>query len=251
MTGPHKATASARQVRRPRPVRLGPVAPPVVLVHGWGGSFEQTWESTGFTELLRDAGRTVIGVDLLGHGTAPKPHDPAAYADLTSRVRDACPGEPVDAIGFSLGAITLLQFALREPQRLNRLVVAGIGASLFDTDDSRTQRIVAALEGHGDPDDNLARMFVQYANHEGNDLLALTAIMKRPRSPMSPEQMSAVTCPTLLVIGDRDFAGPGQPLADALPDATLRTLRNVDHFATPEAFGFIDAALAFLDAVPQ
>ena len=230
---------------------MGPVAPPVVLVHGWGGSFEATWESNGFTELLRDAGRTVIGVDLLGHGTAPKPHEPEAYADLTTRVLDACPTEPVDAIGFSLGAITLLQLALREPQRLNRLVVAGIGASLFDTDDSRTQLIVAALEDHGDPDDNLARMFVQYANHEGNDLLALTAVMKRPRTPMAPEQLSAVTCPTLVVIGDRDFAGPGQPLADALPDATLRTLHNVDHFATPEAFGFIDAALAFLDAIPQ
>ena len=34
------------------------------------------------------------------------------------------------------------------------------------------------------------------------------------------------------------------------PNATLRTLRNVDHFATPEAFGFIDAALEFLDADP-
>ena len=26
-------------------------------------------------------------------------------------------------------------------------------------------------------------------------------------------------------------------------------LRNVDHFATPEAFAFIDAALEFLDCV--
>jgi pimeloyl-ACP methyl ester carboxylesterase len=226
------------------------VAPPVVLVHGWGGSFHATWESNGFTELLRDAGRTVIGVDLLGHGEAPKPHEPAAYDDLTDRIHDACPVEPVDAIGFSLGAITLLQLAAREPRRFNRLVLAGIGASLFDTDDSRTQRIIAALEGHGDPDDNLARMFVQYANNGNNDLVALTAVMKRPRKPLEPEMLAAVACPTLVVIGDRDFAGPGQPLADALPDATLRTLRNVDHFATPEAFGFIDAALAFLDAVP-
>ena len=62
--------------------------------------------------------------------------------------------------------------------------------------------------------------------------------------------LATVTCPTLVVIGDRDFAGPGEPLAEALPNATLRTLRNVDHFATPEAYGFIDAALAFLDAVP-
>ncbi|HEU4841145.1 MAG TPA: alpha/beta fold hydrolase [Ilumatobacteraceae bacterium] len=50
--------------------------PPVLLVHGWGGSFDATWRRSGFTELLADAGREVIGVDLLGHGDAPKPHDP-------------------------------------------------------------------------------------------------------------------------------------------------------------------------------
>jgi len=226
------------------------VAPPIVLVHGWGGSFASTWQDNGFTELLRDAGRTVIGVDLLGHGMAPKPHDPDAYNDLTTRVVEALPDVPVDAVGFSLGAMTLLRLAAREPHRFNRLVLSGIGKSVFDTDDTTTRRIVAALEGEGDPDDNLARMFVQYAGQTGNDLAALTAVMKRIRTPMSPESLTAVTCPTLVVIGDRDFAGPGEPLAEALPNATLRTLRNVDHFATPEAFGFIDATLQFLDAVP-
>jgi pimeloyl-ACP methyl ester carboxylesterase len=226
------------------------MAPPVLLVHGWGGSFESTWHDNGFTELLRDAGRTVIGVDLLGHGTAPKPHDPQSYDDLTARVIEALPDTPVDAIGFSLGAITLLQLAITQPDRFNRLVLAGIGRSLFDSDESRTQRIVAALEGHGDPDDNLARMFVQYANQPGNDIVALTAVMKRPRPVLRPEMLATATCETLVVIGERDFAGPGQPLVDALPNATLRSLRNVDHFATPEAFGFIDAALEFLDAVP-
>jgi pimeloyl-ACP methyl ester carboxylesterase len=227
------------------------VAPPVVLVHGWGGSFESTWQINGFTELLCDAGRTVIGVDLLGHGSAPKPHDPESYADLTRRVIEACPPDPVDAIGFSLGAITLLRVAMFDPQRFNRLVLAGVGASIFDSDTSRTQRIISALEGHGDPDDNLARMFVQYATRPGNDIEALTAVLKRRQQPLRPEMLAAVTCSTLVVIGDRDFAGPGEPLVDALPNATLRTLRNVDHFATPEAFGFIDAALGFLDAVPQ
>ena len=54
-----------------------------MLVHGWGGSFATTWERSGFTALLADAGRPVVGVDLLGHGAAPKPHDPAAYDDET------------------------------------------------------------------------------------------------------------------------------------------------------------------------
>jgi pimeloyl-ACP methyl ester carboxylesterase len=77
---------------------------PVVLVHGWGGSFEATWQRSGFAALLEDAGRPVLGVDLLGHGTAPKPHDPDAYGDLTERVEEVLPGGPVDAVGFSLGA---------------------------------------------------------------------------------------------------------------------------------------------------
>ena len=33
----------------------------VVLVHGWGGSFESTWQRSGFTDLLTDAGRTALG----------------------------------------------------------------------------------------------------------------------------------------------------------------------------------------------
>jgi pimeloyl-ACP methyl ester carboxylesterase len=224
----------------------------VVLVHGWGGSFDSTWKRSGFTDLLEDAGREVIGVDLLGHGTAPKPHEPEAYTDLTTRVVDALPDEPVDAIGFSLGAMTLLRLAVAQSHRFNRLVLAGIGKNLFDEDDTRARQIIAGLEGTGDPDDNLGRLFAQYANQPDNDLKALTAVMKRPRvSPFTTQELSAVTCPTLVVIGDKDFAGPGDPLADALPNAQLKVLRNTDHFATPESFGFIDATLEFLDAVPR
>ena len=233
------------------PATVAAMATPVVLVHGWGGSFASTWEASGFTELLRDAGRPVIGIDLLGHGGAPKPHDPAEYADLTRRVLDSMPDEPVDAIGFSLGAITLLRIAIDQPHRFAHLVLAGIGGTLFDDDPTGTERIVAALEGTGDPDDNLGRMFANYAHRPDNDLAALTAVMKRPRGvPFTPELVATATCPTLVVIGDRDFAGPGDPLAAALPDATLKVLRNVDHFATPESFGFIDAALEFIGAVP-
>lgn len=224
---------------------------PVVLVHGWGGSFASTWQSSGFTELLRDAGRPVIGVDLLGHGAAPKPHDPAAYVDLEARVLEALPDEPVDAIGFSLGAITLLRIAIDQSHRFAHLVLAGIGGTLFDDESSGTERIIEALEGTVAPDDNLGRMFVSYARTPGNDLQALTAVMKRPRGePFTPELVSRAGCRTLVVIGDRDFAGPGAPLAEALPDAQLTVLRNIDHFATPESFGFIDAALEFIGAVP-
>src|SRR4051794_30474882 len=70
---------------------------PVLLVHGFASSFALNWQESGLSFLLEDAGREVIGVDLLGHGSAPKPHDPAAYADLGARVVDMLPDVPVDA----------------------------------------------------------------------------------------------------------------------------------------------------------
>jgi pimeloyl-ACP methyl ester carboxylesterase len=226
-------------------------APPVVLVHGLGGSFELTWRQSGFTELLKDAGREVIGVDLLGHGEAPKPHDPAAYADLTTRIVEALPDGPVDIVGFSLGAMTTLRLAMRQPDRFNRIVVAGVGRNLFERDLERGARILAGVEGKADPDDPEARLFGQYAAMPGNDREALAALMRRPdEGVLDPADLKVIECPVLVVIGDRDFAGPGDPLAAALPNARLVVLRNTDHFATPESFGFIDAALEFLEAVP-
>jgi pimeloyl-ACP methyl ester carboxylesterase len=223
----------------------------VVLVHGWGGSFATTWEGSGFTALLADAGRTVIGVDLLGHGTAPKPHDPEAYADLTPRIFEALPDEPVDAIGFSLGAMTLLRAAMAQPHRFRRLILAGIGRNVFERDDEATQRIIDAVEGNGATDDNTARLFAQYAADPANDPVALAAIMRRaPSDPPTDEQLAAVACPVLIAVGDNDFVLPADRLVDALPDPTFRLLRRTDHFATPESFAFIDAALEFIDAVP-
>lgn len=230
---------------------LAAMTPAVVLVHGWGGSFLTTWQKSGFTALLEDADREVIGVDLLGHGQAPKPHDPEAYSDLAARIVDVLPDAPVDAVGFSLGAVTLLRLACEKPDRFNRLVLAGIGDDVFSDSQDRVANIVAALSGDTDHEDNVARLFVQYADQPGNDRKALTALFRRPPSPpLTTEQLAAVACPTLVVLGDRDFASPADLLAAAIPHAKLVTLKRVDHFATTEAFGFIDAALEFLDAVP-
>lgn len=226
---------------------------PVMCVHGWGGSFTATWERNGFTALLADAGRPVIGVDLLGHGTAPKPHEPEAYADLTERVVAALPadGTPIDAVGFSMGALTLLRTATEHPGAFRRLVLAGIGRNVFERDDERTAKIIAAVEGEGDTEDNVSRLFAQYAGQSGNDAAALAAVLRQPqRIRLDETVLAAVTCPTLVVVGDRDFVFPADRLVDALPNAAQRVLRNVDHFATPESFDFVDAALEFLDAIP-
>ena len=221
---------------------------PVVLVHGWGGSFERTWAEVGWDALLHDAGRRVIPVDLPGHGKADKPHDPEAYADLAGALAALLPDEPVDAVGFSLGAATLLELACRAPDRFGRLVVAGVGESLFREGDA--ERLALAVEGHADPEDVHAQVFATYAGEPGQDRAALAACLRRRGAPLTAERLAAVRLPVLVALGDRDFAGPADALVAALPDATFLSLPGCDHFATPKDFRFLDGALEFLDAVP-
>ncbi len=222
---------------------------PVALIHGWAGSFRQTWQKPGIDALLEDAGRTVIGIDLLGHGEQAKPHDPEAYADLPGWLLGALPDRPlIDAVGFSLGALTLLRALVLAPHRFRRVVLSGIGDGVFQAADPRgNDRIVAALEGRAPEDDTFARVFANYGNTSGNDLAALTAVMKRPPSePVSQESLGALDHEVLIVIGDTDFTAPAHKLASAFRNGRLVTLRNTDHFATPESFAFIDALLDFL-----
>lgn len=220
------------------------MSPPVVLVHGFGTSSARTWGDNGWLDLLAEAGRDPVAIDLLGHGTAEKPHDPAAYAALEERVAAALPEGPVDAVGFSLGARVLLTLAAAEPGRFARLVTLGVGARLLEPDD--VDLVAAALEGPGDDADPAVRYFRGLAAQPDDDREALLALLRSPRPPVTAELLAGVTAPVLVVVGDRDFAGPGEPLAGALPDARLVTLPGVDHFATPKDFGAIDAALRFL-----
>ena len=95
------------------------------------------------------------------------------------------------------------------------------------------------------------RYFAQLPDSPGADRTALVAFLERPdRRELTAELLATVTLPVLVVIGGNDLAGPADPLVDALPDATLVVLPGVDHFATPKNFGFIEAALDFLDAQP-
>lgn len=222
--------------------------PAVVLVHGFATSSGRTWAEPGWVDLLTDAGREVIAPDLLGHGDAPKPHDPDAYRDVEAQVLAAFPPDPVDAVGYSAGARILLYLAATHPERFNRLVVGGVGGRLLKRREGNP--ILDALEGRAGADDRTAAHFRDLATTDGNDPEALKAFIAREQPRLDVEDLAKIEVPVLIVIGDRDFAGPGEPLAAAIPGAELVTLRGVDHFGLPKAFPFVEKSLDFLDAAP-
>ncbi len=224
--------------------------PPLLMVHGWGGSHQQTWQKSGVEQLINDAGTTVIGVDLLGHGTSDKPHDPAEYADLSAPIRNAIGARTtsVDAVGFSLGAIALLDAAMHNPKYFRRLMLVGVGDQLLEPHDpNETARIISGIDGTGSLEDVLARQFGNYANRVENDPLALRAALMRPRkAPLTQTDLKRIEAKVVLAVGDRDFVLPADRLAQSFGECRVVVLKNCDHFASTENFGLIDALLEFL-----
>lgn len=226
--------------------------PPVVLVHGFATSARRTWGSLGWIDLLAEAGREVHAPDVLGHGGAPKPHDPADYADLEGWLADRLPPGPVDAIGFSLGARLLLGVASAHPERFRRLVIAGVGVNIIRGDPEYRRRVAAAVAAERPPEDPGMAYFHALGDRPGMDRAALVALLEGFEANIEVARLAAVTCPVLVVLGDRDRSGPPDELVAALPDAQLRTLRGVDHFATPKSYDFLDAALGWVaDPLPR
>ena len=219
---------------------------PVMLVHGFASSFERNWREPGWADLLEEEGRPVIGVDLPGHGEADKPTDPAAYAALEESVIAALPASgQVDAIGFSLGSQVLLRAASAAPGRFRRIVLGGIGDGVFASTDP--EPVARAVEtGQAGEAGPAAAALAHFAMAPGNDRAALAACLRRPRAPLTEAEVAAVRVPVLVVLGERDFAGPADRLVAALPDARLVSLSRTDHFGTPKDFRFTAAALDFV-----
>lgn len=222
--------------------------PSVLLVHGFASSAEHGWRRTGWVDILEDEGRQVLTVDLPGHGAAPRWHDPAQYDAVDEHVLGAVDGfGAVDAVGFSAGAHILLGLAARHPGRFRRLVLIGIGGEVLGPP-ADAEPLARALTGPPDPEDVVATLFRRLADTAGNDPVALAAFLRRPVRRPSAADLAKVTCPVLLVIGDRDPAWPADPLAAALPDARVHVLPRTDHFAAPSDMRCMQAAVEFVNA---
>ena len=97
---------------------------PIVLVHGLGGA-AANWVDLAPLLALR---RRVLVPDLPGHGGSnPLPAVPtlAVFADRVAAVAERERLLPAVVVGHSLGAVVALRLALRRPQAVDALVLAG------------------------------------------------------------------------------------------------------------------------------
>ncbi len=222
---------------------------PVVLLHGLTAT--RRYVVMGSRALER-SGHQVIAYDARGHGRSTPAPSPSAYGyedlcrDLKA-VLDSFGLERAVLAGASMGAHTLLRFALDEPERVAGLVVITPAYEPDTNDDERRMARWDALaaglreggvegfvDAYGDPrvpaqlKETVLKVIRQrLALHEHPDAVA-DALQAVPRSrPFGTiDELAAIEVP-VTVVASNDDADPGHPqsvgeaYAAAIPGAKL------------------------------
>lgn len=202
---------------------------PLILLHGLFSTAEMNWIKWGHAALLAEAGFECLLPDLRGHGEGVKPHDPAAYPDdvlaLDLKALIAHLGlTDYDLCGFSLGARTSVRGVVGG-LRPRRLVLGGMGLEGLAGWTGRGAFFIDAIDRfdavkHGDP----AFPAVSFMKTMNVDRVAARLLLQT-FSDTAPEELTALTMPTLVLNGDQDRDnGSPDKLAAVLPNATLVTV---------------------------
>jgi len=128
--------------RRVSALRWGVGAPELVLLHG-GAQNAHTWDTVA---LALD--RPLLAVDLPGHGHSDHRDDHAYWPAenalaVESAVREHASGAHV-LVGMSLGGLTAIALAVRNPERFDHLVLVDVTPGV---DDEKASSIVQFIDG--------------------------------------------------------------------------------------------------------
>lgn len=103
---------------------------PAVVLSNSLGSDHRMWDAQ-LAELERHF--TVVRYDTRGHGASPVPAGPYSIDDLTDDVvalLDRLGIRRAHVVGLSLGGMTAMRLAARNPERVDRMVLLCTGAQL-------------------------------------------------------------------------------------------------------------------------
>lgn len=226
---------------------------PVVLVHGFASNARVNWLDTGWIDWLVRAGYRTIALDNRGHGDSVKLHNAEDYrlekmsGDVEALI-DHLGLQRVRAIGYSMGARILLDFATRHSDRLEKLVLGGIGSGMAKAGLDR-ELIAAALLAStlGDIEDPVGRSYRLFADQTRSDRQALAACIRGYGRPVEPAEIAHIAVHTLVAVGTKDaVAGSAAELAAMIPNAEVLDIPNRDHMRATGDRVFKEGAAAFL-----
>ncbi len=210
---------------------------PLILLHGNGEDltyFKQQMEA--FSPHFR-----VIAIDTRGHGNTPRgvaPFTIRQFADDLLGFMDANKIEKANILGFSDGGNIAMIFAMKHPERVNRLILDG--ANLDPSGVKSSFQIPIEL-GY-----MVARLFAKRSPEARLKAELLGLMVNDPM--VGPEELGKIQAPTLVIAGDKDMIKESHTrlIASRIPGAKLKILPG-DHFiANKNPKSFNEAVLSFL-----
>lgn len=247
--------------------------PPVVFVHEFAGSL-RSWDEQ--VEAFQRRFRTVV-YNCRGYPPSTVPDALGAYSlnrsiDDLERVMTLLGLERVALVGLSMGGSIALNFSLRYPERVSRLVIAAAGSGSDNRDDFARQfeAVAGRLEKEGTrpiADDyltgptriqlQLKRPYVWRKLYD--EFCALSprglantirgTILPRPPAYALKAKLRSLRVPTLVITGDEDgpTLGPSRFVAETIPKAKLLIFEKTGHTVNlEEPIRFNETVCGFL-----
>ena len=237
--------------------------PTVLLIHGGPGVYDHSYLKPEFARLSEHA--QVVYLDLRDHGRS-------AWGDASAWTFEACADDIrafCDALGIekpivfghSMGAPVVLLYGARHQGHAAGLISQS-GFARWDTPrmvegfrrvagDEVADIAGRSYSGESVPDDEWASVFAAFGSHRPvkerqahvpANLELNEQGMDRIREIDIVDQLSRITSPTLVVVGELDPVTPleaSEEIVEALPEGQLEVVDGAGHFTwldAPEAY---------------
>jgi (E)-2-((N-methylformamido)methylene)succinate hydrolase len=237
--------------------------PALVFLHGVG--LDKRMWAAQVHGLARS--HTVVIYDLMGHGKSPPIIGEAALEDWVMQLERVARGlrlERFSLVGFSFGGMIAQGFAVKHPERLQRLVLmstvhersaeerAGVEARLkLARQETPLAIIPAALErwfspafAAGQPE--IVQEYSQLLqNNDPESFLAAYACFASADRELAG-RLGTISCPTLVMTGELDRGSTpdmARKMAAVIPNANLSILPQGRHMMPVEMADEVNAVL--------
>jgi pimeloyl-ACP methyl ester carboxylesterase len=208
-------------------------AEPLVLLHGFTGTGEETFEP--YFEKLGKYYRLFVP-DLRGHGRTTNPSGEIHHADFARDIAAFANALKLDRAhycGHSSGGMLLPFLALDHPELIHSMTLVSSTYTFDDQCKTMARDIRASVDKEWV--DILKNL---HGETHGTDYaetildLWLNSVLRPNELPFNPDDLHHISCPTLILHGDRDDFFPVNvptTMYQSIPNSELCILPNCGH----------------------
>ncbi|KAA0109793.1 3-oxoadipate enol-lactonase [Mycolicibacterium sp. P1-5] len=233
---------------------------PTLVLSNSLGSTHRMWDAQ-----LADLERQfrVVRYDTRGHGASAVPAGPYSIDDLADDLvglLDRLGVDKASLVGLSLGGMTVMRVAARNPERVERIALLCTAATLPPADGWRQRAATVRAHGSAAVADAVVQRWFTPAHLDTNPAVRVAHTQMVAATPAEGyagcceaiaeldlrEQLSSIAAPALVIAGADDPATPPEKLAEiaeGIPGAQLLTVPDSAHLANAEQPGIISPAL--------